>query len=97
MESARALDFAAKIDAFARSLDIAEQAVLVELLIGRESDDVAGFGASNWPGLMNVLGPGTRRLMEAELGNDELMESTLGSDELMEADMGTDEFQRRRG
>ena len=45
--------FAAKVDAFAASLEPEEQALLIELLTG--GDDVAGFGAGGaWPGLITL-------------------------------------------
>ena len=45
--------FAAKVDAFAASLEPEEQALLIELLTA--GDDVAGFGArAAWPGLFTL-------------------------------------------
>ncbi len=45
--------FAAKVDAFAASLEPEEQALLIELLT--TGDDVAGFGAgAAWPGLFTL-------------------------------------------
>ena len=45
--------FAAKVDAFAASLEPEEQALLIELLTG--GDDVVGFGSrGTWPGLIKL-------------------------------------------
>lgn len=46
--------FATKLDAFAATLEPAEQAMLVALLVGEE--EVTGFGAGlGWPGIGSLL------------------------------------------
>jgi hypothetical protein len=57
MDDAAREVFAAKVDAFAATLEPEEQAMLVELVVG--NDDVVGFGAGlGWPGLGSLLGDG---------------------------------------
>jgi hypothetical protein len=48
--------FAAKVDAFAATLELEEQAMLVDLLVG--DDEVTGFSAG-WPGFGTLLGVST--------------------------------------